>query len=107
MKIKNNKYIILLLSFITVAIAIVLALFFFHLSFVNQTSSAFQPYHFSNDLDVTNNLIPLKYPINLDLLPSNFSEGIERNKIDINSEKIGQLLNYGKTVIDLKENSNY
>ena len=107
MKKKNKKYIILLLSFITVAVAIVLALFFFHLSFISQTSSAFQPYHFPKNIDVTNNSISLEYPTNLELLPSNFSEEIEKNKIDIDSERIGQLLNYGKTVIDLKENSNY
>lgn len=107
MKKKNKKYIILLLSFITVAVAIVLALFFFHLSFISQTSSAFQPYHFPKNIDVTNNSISLEYPTNLELLPSNFSEEIEKNKIDIDSERIGQLLNYGKTVTDLKENSNY
>lgn len=105
---KNNKKSFpLLLSFVIVGFVIVLALFIFHVSFVNNRSQTLLPFHFSDNAESFTNFKSQNYLSNLDLLPSNYSEVIEKNKIEIDKEKIGELLNYGKTVINLKENSEY
>ena len=105
---KNNKKSFpLLLSFVIVGFVIVLALFIFHLSFVNNRSQTLQPFHFSDNAESITNFKSQNYLSNLDFLPSNYSEVIEKNKIEMDKEKIGELLNYGKTVISLKENSEY
>ncbi|NLD25522.1 polysaccharide deacetylase family protein [Candidatus Dojkabacteria bacterium] len=103
----KKQFIIFLLSFFIIGTLSFVVFYIFHPSYYKSNTPTLKPYHFSGVNSDKIEQYSYDYPTKLDILPKNYSEIVKNGYIDIGKDNVAELLNYGETVVKLKDGTDY
>jgi len=100
---KKNKILLIILLLITACIFCAVTLYFGYIKHPKKEPYVIKPFQLNSIDSQTYSSSKLELRKDLEILPNNFSEIIEKNNLNISNKNIIELLRYGQTVVDFNK----